>query len=181
MENKYPIKYAVLELKIDGDSSYNYEKVTVGYIVSKCYLIGQNLKFFSDGTSKVLFEVVFPYNDILRFKTNPSEIYKMEGTVPIIHKHDICANSKIVLDLFDTYDEAHAVANEMNNSYMNGEDIWAFEFGCSDNEKRQKALKKFRAGLIICSEYEKAIEDRTSDLIVDIDTINFKKLVLDNN
>ena len=44
----YPIKYAVLEIK-DQDGKIS------GYIVEKVYVIGENTKYFKDGTSKKIY------------------------------------------------------------------------------------------------------------------------------
>ena len=35
----FPIKYAVEELKVDGGYVYDYNDITKGFIVSKCYVL----------------------------------------------------------------------------------------------------------------------------------------------
>ena len=64
----YPIKYAVQELKINKGYDSNYEDVTFGFVVSKCYVISQNIKYNADGTSAQTYDVLFPYGDIHTFK-----------------------------------------------------------------------------------------------------------------
>lgn len=56
---RFPIKYAVLELKSPGGYSTNYEDVTEGFIVSKCYVVGCEVKYFPTGEAKVTYKVYF--------------------------------------------------------------------------------------------------------------------------
>ena len=46
---KYPIKYAILELKVDGGPIHGYEEITKGFIVSKCFVLAEGLKYTSVG------------------------------------------------------------------------------------------------------------------------------------
>ena len=57
----FPIKYAVLELTQSGGWMVDYKDITKGFIVSKCYVIEDNIIYDSDGNSKIVHKVFFPF------------------------------------------------------------------------------------------------------------------------
>ena len=65
-----PVKYAVLELKELGGWLENYNNVTRGFIVSKCYLKKSSIEYFGYGMKEEKYDVIFPFTDFLEFKTS---------------------------------------------------------------------------------------------------------------
>lgn len=66
MKYNYPVKYALMPIyEMNGwnkglnSIEPNYE--IIGYIVSKCFLIKSSVEYKADGTSKIIYDVVFPY------------------------------------------------------------------------------------------------------------------------
>lgn len=115
----YPIKYAVMPIveQVGWSIGLNqlerdYDVVT--YIVSKCYVVGEQKLNFSDGTSKMSYEVVFPYqNEYMDRQLPEFNIFSQK-----------CTNSTFVNQCFDSFDVALEVANKLNN------DILHHEIGC---------------------------------------------------
>ena len=66
----YPVKYAVLEIKEIGGWAVWFENVTLGFIASKCYVIESNILYDVNGNSQVIHKVVFPFNNIEKFKSS---------------------------------------------------------------------------------------------------------------
>ena len=88
----YPIKYAVLELKKRGGWAVDFEDVTQGFIVSKCYVVESNIVYNADGTNSVKHKVVFPYDDISLFeiaKSKSKETLNQEDIEYILSKLNI--------------------------------------------------------------------------------------------
>ena len=110
----YPIKYALLELKEPGGWEQNYEDISLCYIVSICYVINQNIRYYADGTTILSYEVVFPYKDIHSFKYRNQ--FNETATKPKFSSYNTCLNSNIVSTLFNTYEEASIAAIEANNN-----------------------------------------------------------------
>ena len=65
-----PVKYAVLELKELGGWLENYNNVSRGFIVSKCYLKKSSIEYFGYGMKEEKYDVIFPFTDFLEFKTS---------------------------------------------------------------------------------------------------------------
>jgi len=105
-ELKYPVKYAVLELCTDAFTS----DIVYVYIVSKCYVVGENIRYYSDGSSKSLYNVVFPYQDFSKFNGSGTLEKRI---IPEILYGNIC-NYQQVDCLFDDYYLAKTIADEKN-------------------------------------------------------------------
>ncbi len=160
LDLKYPVKYAILELKQNGGWINNYEKITQGFIVSKCYVMDSNIKFFSDGKSEESYKVVFPFsnnpNTELSLKhiiSNPNPTRAIDGT---------CFSSDTVSDLFDTYEEANALALKKNKEL---ETKLVLEISIWDpfwKEKKQKTKEQFSKKMELCHEIENWILNHTS-------------------
>lgn len=115
-EKKYPIKYAVLELKKDGGYLVNYNDITVGYIASKCYLVKSSIEYLPSGKNKITHEVVFPYRDIKIFELSLKNGFNDIGK-PISPSYDFSGDPypvDIVSDVFETFEEANKQAIEKN-------------------------------------------------------------------
>ena len=63
----YPVKYAVLELQVDGGIRYDYEDITKGFVVSKCYVLEDRLIYSYNGSAFQKFVVSFPYDNFEYF------------------------------------------------------------------------------------------------------------------
>lgn len=64
-KNKYPIKYAVLELKESGGWPVGYKDIIRGNIVSKCYVVESSIRY---GDSKIFHKVVFLFSSLETLK-----------------------------------------------------------------------------------------------------------------
>lgn len=169
---KFPVKYAVLELKSNGGYSTNYEDVTEGFIVSKCYVVGSEVRYFPTGEAKVTYKVYFPYDDIENFFIIYSHNNLNNGRYVQDRKMfgiDACNNYypvHIVEGIFDTYEGAKEEA-EQKNENMRRKISLAFSISDSSfKEKYDKAVEEFKKRLSICSFYEQFIADNTEDMKV---------------
>lgn len=95
----YPIKYAVLEIK-DQDGKIS------GYIVEKVYVIGENTKYFKDGTSKKIYQIVYPFK-------NKAD-YELGGITPKFTEISECNNCDYTEQLFNSYEEAKDISRHLN-------------------------------------------------------------------
>ena len=120
-ELKYPVKYAVLELKERGGYSVGYNSVTQGFIASKCYVIESSIVYNSDGSNKIVHKVVFPYQDIERFKMSLRNGGQniVEKEIPRLNAGGYIYPITEVSELFDTYELAKEYAQEKNEDYKN--------------------------------------------------------------
>lgn len=160
MNNNYPVKYAVLVVKVDGGWANNYEKVSIGNIVSKCYVIENSIRFFGDGTNKVTNKVFFPYANIESFKSgyvHPNQIR--------FNYYGYPCDLEEVEYLFDTFEEAKVVAEE------NNEKMRRFLLGnipCYNNPNFNaqylEIQEEFNRELEMCRQYEEFISENTSDM-----------------
>lgn len=158
----FPVKYAALELKIQGNYYTNYEDITVGFIVSKCYVVNEKIKHYKTGISEKSYEVVFPYKDIYNFKNNSSGDYQHHKRQYADYNFNgECINSDTVSEVFNTYEEALELARKEN--YNNKKRLMLY---VNSKEEYQKTLKKFQEDLIICQKYEQFIFEKTTDMIV---------------
>lgn len=171
----YPIKYAVLEVKEDGGYIQGYKKITLGYIVSKCYVIGSYIRYYAFSESKSSNFVFFPFNNIKDFKfCNPDLIE------PDKIRAD-CYGNPYPIDevshLFDTYEEAKENAEEKNddlrrNLILNRVAVTPMNPDCQ--KEYDKLVKDFESDLEVCRKYEEFITERTSDMVIDKDKCKVK-------
>ena len=169
-EQKYPIKYAVLELKERGGWSVGYEDVIKGYIASKCYVVESIIKYLPNGSSKVYHKVVFPLNDFETFKLKLSRKNLNHFSKDTV-KYDACDNpypSSIVEEIFDNYDEAKTHA-ELKNKNLEENIILNKTIHMSFNsqefiEKCKKLKAEFATQLSTCKLYEQVIAKNTKDM-----------------
>ena len=64
MEIKNPVRYAMMPL-FDKDSNDGLNVML--YIASRCYLISEKKLYLPDGSFKMLYEVVFPFQKNVPF------------------------------------------------------------------------------------------------------------------
>ena len=121
MSNKlnYPIKYAVLELKEKGGYSVGYNDITQGFIASKCYVVESSIIYQPDGSNKISHKVVFPYQNIEKFKMSLRNggYYIGEEEIPRYDANGMVYPVNVVSKLFDTYELAKIEADEKNEKY----------------------------------------------------------------
>lgn len=165
---KYPIKYAVQELKEHGGWEHNYEDITIGFITSICYVINQNTRYYPDGTNKTTYQVVFPYKDIHTFKYRNKFIE--EPDIPYFSIHNTCLNSNEVPEIFETYEEA-LIATEKANINMKKSII------CKVSEY-EKHLNTHNKNLEICKLFEQLVLEKTTNMIITANKTYSKKLSL---
>lgn len=182
MERKlnYPVKYAVLELKTKGGFEQDYKDMTVGFIASKCYVIGQNVRYYQDGTSKLSYQVVFPYNDIHNYKWRVARNYQFDEKEisPSFGYYGDCMNANIVLNVFDTYDEASVVADSENENKKRKIGTHLSLLEADWKEKYDEQVKVFEENLALCKRYEQIIVAQTANMLVTGDDISVKQFVI---
>lgn len=166
---RYPIKYAVLELKKEGGWPDNYEEVTIGYIASKCYLVESSTIYRDDGESNIRHFVVFPYSDFtsfyLPYETNGLRLPKEDEP-----KYNACNNPypvRIVEKLFDSYEDAKRQA-EIQNCELKHERVSRL---CVEKNQTWKDVifkfdKKFNEDMIRCNLFESMISEATKDDVI---------------
>lgn len=158
---KYPIKYAVLELKQSGGASVCYKDITLGYIVSKCYVMDISIKFFPSGNTKTSCKVVFPFKDIdiknIKLALPEDNSYYIgEKVFPSYDANGDPYPINEVSDLFESYEEAKNEAEEKNQKLL-------------EINKKSEDIKE---QLTLCQKYEKLVSLKTYDMNVTSD-LNF--------
>jgi len=179
-ELRYPIKYAILELKEQGGWLFDYSDITQGFIVSKCYVVESSIKYLSNGDSKITHKVVFPYKNISAFRLSLKRgfSYSDEETIP---SYDAGRNPypvDIVSDLFDSYEEAKELALQKNEE-MEDELILRTSLSKGLNKEKYEKLKAyFLEGANVCQQFEELISVCTEHMnISGINSeINCKKM-----
>lgn len=180
-ELHYPIKYAVLELKVDGGYAVNYKDITQGFIASKCYVVGNETKYYEDGTSKIIYKVVFPYQDIHTFQNQRRINVFEENDIGkrIIPGYDYYNNPypvNIVDDIYDTYEEAKDASKQKNHIHR----IKLYNnVSFSDPEYQKKVdelMDEFEKSLQDCYAYEKLVLNETEDMNISTEDIKVRTL-----
>ena len=163
MENNYPIKYAVLILKKKGGYYNHYQDVTLGCIVSKCYVIESSVKYYKDGSNKIENKVYFPYNDISFFESSGLSV---EPNKFILDCNSYPYDCEIVDSLFDTYEDAKEYCEEKNEEMKNH--LFTRLNYSSKNKNFIKEynalLEEYEKDIELCRRYEEFISMNTSDL-----------------
>ena len=109
MKYNYPIRYALMPIYrhdgfYSGFDSVEKDVTLAAYIVSKCYVVGEQKKYLMDGSVKLEYEVVFPYQK----KEDWEKVY------PITCLNDQCSNSTFVSNVYVDYEIALEVAQGYN-------------------------------------------------------------------
>ena len=174
---KYPIKYAVLKLKEQGGYLVGYKDITRGYIVSKCYVMESNIKYNQDGTKCVYHKVVFPYNDIGRFKTSLKNGGLNIGTeeIPNYDASGKPFSASIVNNLYETYEAAKELAEEKNKEHRDSltsktpAPVTAALAKTSWQEQYNNLREEFEVELEICKYFEQLVLEATKDMKISKD------------
>lgn len=168
---KFPVKFAVLELKRNGGYSTNYEDVTEGFIVSKCYLMESKVRYMANGEQVVSYKVYFPYNNISGVKYfynhyNSLSSYKEErGRIGINARGDYYP-VEIVSDIFDTYEEAKEEAKQKNENLIARVAIYMSISDPRFMKIYERERTEIIARLSVCQKYEDFITENTKDMKV---------------
>ena len=173
-ELMFPIKYAVLELKEEGGYSNNYDDIINGYIVSKCYVVGSEIKYFKNGNSEEFFKVVFPYTDIAAFKRSlkysslySNGLYLGEKNIPRFDACDQYYPVNIVSNVYDSYLEAKEDANNRNLELRRN------NIAKNSVSELKNVLDRFHFNMDTCQRFEEVLKLETQDMEV----FNNQKLV----
>ena len=183
-ELKYPIKYAVLEVKEQGGWACGYQEITQGYIVSKCYVIESGIRYHSNGKNELTHKVVFPFKNFAEFRMALQRGATFMGE-EIVPSYDACGNPyplDIVMDLFDSYEEAHILSSQKNEEKQRK---LILEVSISDDNwqtKYEKLNMAFLEMLGMCQKFEELITLETANMNVtdNPDQIIIKKLKKEN-
>lgn len=167
-ELKYPIKYVVMPIEeqigwAPGINESEREYDVVANIVTKCYVIGEHKKYRSDGTIKIEYEIVFPYSneDII---CNA----RLKRVTPKFNFHSQCINSFGVDDVYNSFEEASAVANKENNRIIASE-VGIIPFDESFQEAYNEVRDKHQKTIARYKKIEEQIERETTDMLVTSD------------
>lgn len=164
-ELNYPIKYAILGIEEQvgwqpGLHEMEREYDVCGYIVSKVYVVGENIKYNRDGTYSKDYQVVFPF----------SCMTDREKQTPKYNIYYQCYNSVSVSQIFDDVDDAKSAANDKNSElryksylpYYSNKDM-------SLTEKILKGLAEFDERLKKYLDFESFILSETIDMEITSD------------
>ena len=167
-DNKFPIKYAILELKEEGGYITNYEDIVRGYIVSKCWLVESSIKYFSDGNSEFFHRVIFPYKDLATLKISLRNDREYIGErVTIRYDFNPCPVD-VVSEVFDSYEDAKIIA-EAKNKEMKRHIASKIFFSISDPRFKQALSEReheIAEQLSICQLFEKLALLKTKDMTI---------------
>ena len=164
MKNNYPIKYAVIPMIEQVGWSHGLNELerkygTVCYIVSKCYLVEETKKYKADGTVRVKYHVVCPYEYDKFYKWN-----RVEPTFNIMDGH--CINDIVVDEVYDSFEKARISKDEKN------QEIFQKQFTSLPVEVCKKRFKEieseFNNTLAYFNQLETMIENNVQDLNDDI-------------
>ena len=173
-ERKYPIKYAVLELKERGGWSCNYAYITQGFIVSKCYVVESNIVYHSDGSNSITHKVVFPFEDISCFK-NSLRYGRSNIGDKQVPSYDACDRPypiNIVDELFDSYEESKKVAEDKNEEYRCNLVMEVSVLQPDWKEQFEELKKDFDKRLDVCYLFEELVSKKTTDMEISDQLVN---------
>ncbi len=160
---KYPIKYAVMPIKeqigwSNGLNELEREYGVVANIVSKCYVIGEQKKYSSDGTIEIKYEVVFLYN-----KQYTSYYDKFKPSIPEFNIWSQCTNSIFVNQLFNSFEEALIVAKQFNDEIVHHK-IMFLHFDKDFQSKVEKIKTEHQETLDKYKKIEEEIQQETNNV-----------------
>ncbi len=166
MKYNYPIKYTAMPIIEQVGWSYGLNELerdydVVCYIVSKCYLISDKIKYKEDGKTEHEYEVVFPYQK--------SQYHNWKRVIPTFNNK--CTNSNTVEKVFDTYEEALEFTNEKNQKLC--AKTWSYLPYSKDlNHQISQKIQEFNNKL---SKY-KLLEQQILTNTTNLNPKNIKKL-----
>lgn len=161
----YPIKYGLLEIP----------NSTFGYVVSKCYVVEDTVKYYPNGSRQEYHKVVFPYpsigNYLLKMRYDAETKSLGIRNYPKYDMFNNICNTSVVRELFDSYEEAYVYATVKNQNLIN-ELYEKIPFKHTDDiklkdEERERLSSRFQTDLETCERFERLILENTTDMIVD--------------
>lgn len=167
----YPVKYAVEELKIEGGYVDDYQDITKGYIVSKCYVLEDRIRYDKEDSYTVHI-VLFPYSnfeDFVRYNRVIKNMRLSPFRIPSVYyekrntpeSEDLMNPRFIVEDLYDSIEDAYLEA-ERRNDNLRGELLLH-----TSSMQYEKLSKQIDADLDLCREYAGFIAKNTTDMVVE--------------
>lgn len=178
MKNNYPIKYALMPIiKQNGWSIGLNElerKYAVScYIVSKCYVVGENKKYYQDGTFKIKYSVVFVYekDDYNRY------LERVEPEFNLINEE--CTNSLFVDEVFESYEDAKVVAQEKNEEILSKK-LSCLKVDANFYQKIEEMKEEQEENLKFYRKLESKIEENSTDLVLG-NTLKEQSIVVRRN
>ena len=129
MEIKNPVRYAMMPL-FEKDSNDGLNVML--YIASRCYLLSEKKLYLPDGSFKMLYEVVFPFQK----NTNTNEY---ERTKPKYNSKEECTNSTIAQEIYFDYQSINDKLKQKNDELVFNK-IFKLNYD-NDFEKKAKKLK----------------------------------------
>jgi len=177
MENeelKYPIKYGVLEIKEEGNWENGFVDITKGYIVSKCYVVESNTKYYADGKSKETYSVVFPYQDINVFmesiKNNDHVKNLGYKKIPRLNAMKEYYSVEKLDNIYDNYEDAKEMAEIKNNVLRNNP-----SFTGKTSIEMNEIINEVGRNLALCLLFEQAVLEQTKDMeVTNLESYNTK-------
>jgi hypothetical protein len=164
-ELKYPQKYAVLPVEERLGWGGGYEKVTRGFVASKCYLVEAKTTYGPNGERKISYKVVFPYRDFEEFKRRMYQGTLSLGReeVPEYSIYDGLINHNEVSYVFDSYEEAEYLAS-IENQDLEAHLMEDISFLLPDwQQKYEKKKEDFLNQLELCLQFGKAIKEKIEE------------------
>ncbi|MBQ6282191.1 MAG: hypothetical protein IJK66_01485 [Bacilli bacterium] len=163
----YPVKYAVEELKIEGGYVEDYQDTIKGYIVSKCYVIEDRIRY-GGHTPYVVHAVTFPYSrfeDFIRYNKILKNIHTSPFRLPQAYyeQRNIPSLEELVVmeKLYDNIEDAYLEAERRNNNLKS-------ELLLHTSSAQFESLsKQIDEDLDLCREYAIFISENTTDMVVD--------------
>ena len=163
MNINYPVVYALMELEEQNGWSLGTNELArnfepSGYIVSKCYVVGEKTIYNKDGTNETEYEVVFPYTT--------ENIQDEFGIVP---QYNFCGkvnNSVIVQEVFlDVLDALYI--EHIKNKEILSKKLTQVSFNKDINEQIENIKNKY---------YENMVKYKTLELKICEKTLNMETL-----
>lgn len=116
----YPIAYAPMSIRYPDEEGY---MIHIGYIPNLCYIVGLEREYYSDGTYKSRYKIVF-VDKIIDFENK-----KIESIIPNYEGKDFrkyCCNFEYMDDITFDYKEAVKIC-ETKNTYLYSARPFTFE------------------------------------------------------
>ena len=162
MKINYPIKYALMPIVEQvgwNNGVYGLERNydTICYIVSKCYLVGEKIKYNKNGEKSKNYQVVFPYTSY--------EFNRWKRILPNYNVYGSCSDCYNVDTVFNTYDAAEKYCAEKNNEVREKLTLY-IPFTEDYVDKVQEKLNEFDYRLANYKRLEEIFRDNTYDMKV---------------
>lgn len=163
-ENNFPIKYALQPIR----DQLGWEKRSFGlepeyefifYVISKCYLVGESIKYYGDGSKKQYYEVVYPYKDESIALLNKN----VERNYPEFNYKNTCYNQDYTYKIYDSY---HDALNDriVTNKKQVAEYLATLQFNSNLYINEKEILNRIINNI---DELEIFITENTEDLIIE--------------